>query len=108
MFSIVLILVPVPVPVPPPPPQQTATAADSTHPTGMHSVCIGEWSHWDTKVKEYHYPKETTPDYGTILVPNVDNVRTDFLIHTIAKQGKQQILMETASLQFEKFDFITR
>ena len=63
-------------------------------------VCAGEWSHWDTKVKEYHYPKETTPDYGTILVPNVDNIRTDFLIHTIAKQGKQSVAMEAASLQF--------
>lgn len=40
-------------------------------------------------MKDYHYPKEVTPDYGTILVPNVDNVRTDFLIDTISKQGER-------------------
>ena len=48
----------------------------------------GEWKHWNTRVEEWEYPSDSTPEYGSILVPNVDNVRTDFLIATIAKQSK--------------------
>ena len=40
------------------------------------------------QVVPYEYPKESIPEYSSILVPNVDNVRTDFLVDTIAKQGK--------------------
>ena len=48
----------------------------------------GEWTHWSNRVEEYVYPKDSIPPYASILVPNVDNVRTDFIMDTIAKQGK--------------------
>ncbi|XP_036378537.1 dynein heavy chain 5, axonemal, partial [Megalops cyprinoides] len=53
----------------------------------------GEWNHWSKKVPEYIYPKDSVPDYASILVPNVDNVRTDFLMQTVMKQGKAVLLI---------------
>ncbi|XP_069770267.1 dynein axonemal heavy chain 5 isoform X3 [Narcine bancroftii] len=53
----------------------------------------GKWLHWNTNIEEYSYPTESSPEYSSILVPNVDNVRTDFIIRTIAKQGKAVLLI---------------
>lgn len=49
---------------------------------------LGEWEHWLKRVEEYIYPNDSVPEFSDILVPNVDNVRTNFLIETIAKQNK--------------------
>ena len=48
----------------------------------------GSWEHWRNRVQEYIYPPDSKPEYSSILVPNVDNVCTDFLTSTIADQGK--------------------
>ena len=53
----------------------------------------GEWSHWDDQVEPYYYPDDEVPDYLEILVPNVDNVRTAFLIDLIAAEKKAVLLI---------------
>nr|XP_039256499.1 dynein heavy chain 5, axonemal-like [Styela clava] len=53
----------------------------------------GEWEHWNTRVPDYIYPKDSVPDYMGILVPNVDNVRTTYLVETIQKQEKAVLLI---------------
>ena len=54
----------------------------------------GDWQHWDTKVEEYEYPSSgDVPVYADILIPNVDNIRTNFLIDSISKQEKGVLLI---------------
>lgn len=53
----------------------------------------GEWQHWGTLVDAYTYPSDYIPVYGDILVPNLDNVRTLFLISLIANQEKNVLLI---------------
>lgn len=51
----------------------------------------GWWQHWETRVNEFIYPESGSPDYTSFLVPNVDNVRMDFIIHIISQQGKVRL-----------------
>ena len=53
----------------------------------------GQWVHWDTKIDSYTYPSDSIPDFNTILVPNMDNTRTTFLVNTIAKQNLPVLLI---------------
>ncbi|XP_067366741.1 dynein axonemal heavy chain 5 isoform X3 [Channa argus] len=77
----------IPLSLPDIPPDSTDTMFD------YHVTADGQWVHWITRVEEYIYPSDFTPDYSSILVPSVNNVRTDFLIQTIAKQGKAVLLI---------------
>ncbi|XP_055595824.1 dynein axonemal heavy chain 8 [Uranotaenia lowii] len=53
----------------------------------------GKWQHWNERVEEYNYPSDSVPEFASILVPNVDNVRTAYLIDLIAAQSKAVLLI---------------
>ena len=53
----------------------------------------GAWQPWNERVEKYEYPTDSVPDFNKILVPNVDNVRTDFLMNLIMKQEKAVLLI---------------
>ncbi|XP_023289507.1 dynein heavy chain 8, axonemal, partial [Orussus abietinus] len=53
----------------------------------------GKWIHWNERVPIFEYPSDYVLDYYDILVPNVDNTRTLFLIDVIARQEKAALLI---------------
>ncbi|XP_068255611.1 dynein axonemal heavy chain 8 [Nyctibius grandis] len=50
----------------------------------------GDWEHWSKRVQEYVYPTDNIPDYASILVPNVDNVRAQFFDKHNCKTTKRE------------------
>nr|CAD7258975.1 unnamed protein product [Timema shepardi] len=74
------------------PPTHTMTVATTT----VFDFVVshnGVWEHWNTLMETYTYPENSTPDYSSILVPIVDNVRINYLIHAIAKQDRCVLLI---------------
>mmetsp|Transcript_11859 Transcript_11859/g.17623 ORF Transcript_11859/g.17623 Transcript_11859/m.17623 type:complete len:4548 (-) Transcript_11859:28-13671(-) len=53
----------------------------------------GKWEHWEVRVPSWTYPKDHTPQFSTIIVPTVDNVRSQFLIDLVAKQKLPVLLI---------------
>lgn len=47
----------------------------------------------DWQVPSYEYPTDSIPEYTSILVPNVDNTRTEYIMNAISKQGKPVLLI---------------
>ncbi|KAG4073254.1 hypothetical protein HA402_008600 [Bradysia odoriphaga] len=53
----------------------------------------GEWRHWASQVDEFIYPDDSIIEYASILVPNIDNIRTAYLIKLVADQRKPVLLI---------------
>jgi dynein heavy chain len=53
----------------------------------------GNWQHWKEMVPTWIYPADTTPEYSSIIIPMVDNIRTQFLMETVGRQGRAVLLI---------------
>lgn len=50
-----------------------------------------KWVEWSTKVGDCTLPENYVNDFSSIMVPNLDSVRTNFLMDTVIKQVGQYI-----------------
>jgi dynein heavy chain len=53
----------------------------------------GKWQHWKEVVVDWIYPSENAPEFSSIIIPMVDNVRSEYLIDLLNKQGKAVLLI---------------
>ncbi|KAJ3055739.1 Dynein heavy chain 5, axonemal [Rhizophlyctis rosea] len=53
----------------------------------------GQWEHWKERIPNWEYPQDSTPEFSSIIIPTVDNVRTEFLMETAMKQGRPVLLI---------------
>ena len=43
----------------------------------------GKWSHWNDSLRDYVPPDITPMSYGSLLIPNVSSIRTEFLVRSV-------------------------
>ena len=53
----------------------------------------GQWSHWNDQLVGYVPPDINPQSYGSLLVPNVSSIRTEFLINSVAKIDENILLI---------------
>jgi dynein heavy chain len=79
----------------------------------------GRWVHWNTRLQPYIYLKEETPEFSTILIPTVDNLRIEYLMNLLSRGGISCLLIgdsgtaKTATIntflsKFEKDKWVTK
>ena len=49
----------------------------------QYCLCSGKWSHWNEHLSDYVVPDINPISYGSLLIPNVSSIRTDFLIRNV-------------------------
>ncbi|EUB61781.1 Dynein heavy chain 5, axonemal [Echinococcus granulosus] len=52
----------------------------------------GRWDYWGSSVPSYDYPKRGYVEFERVLVPNQDNVITEFLVQNVCKTGRSVLL----------------
>ena len=53
----------------------------------------GQWAHWKNRVPDWIYPQDHVPEYSSIIIPMVDNVRTEFLMETCTRMMRSVLLI---------------
>ena len=50
------------------------------------------WEHWGLLVPRYDYPRSGQVEFERILVPNQDNVTTEYLVSNVCRRGRSVLL----------------
>jgi dynein heavy chain len=48
----------------------------------------GQWQHWKTRVKDWHYPTDVDPSFGDLLLPTLDSLRYVDQLTMLVPAGK--------------------
>ena len=44
-------------------------------------------------MKEYQYPRDTVPEFSSILIPTIDNTQIEFLLSHLTQSGRSVLLL---------------